>query len=100
MRIVRLAGNRGMNQPCVDLRTTLCYITPQNHGFAGLCLTNRATCHRVSAVDLTTLPKDWLPFFQNANDYSNEGIMHSYKPFFSVQVRLANSQEFVPSSLI
>merc|ERR1740138_425636 len=27
-------GNRGMNQPCVDLRTTRCYITPQNHGFA------------------------------------------------------------------
>lgn len=22
-------GNRGMNQPCIDLRTTKCYITPQ-----------------------------------------------------------------------
>lgn len=27
-------GNRGMNQPCIDLRTTKGYITPQNHGFA------------------------------------------------------------------
>jgi carbamoyl-phosphate synthase small subunit len=27
-------GNRGMNQPCIDLRTMRCYITPQNHGFA------------------------------------------------------------------
>lgn len=25
-------GNRGMNQPCIDMRTTKCYITPQNHG--------------------------------------------------------------------
>lgn len=24
-------GNRGVNQPCIDLRTTLCYITSQNH---------------------------------------------------------------------
>eukprot|EP00743_Colponemidia_sp_Colp-15_P006014 GILK01006463.1.p1 GENE.GILK01006463.1~~GILK01006463.1.p1 ORF type:complete len:1511 (+),score=315.38 GILK01006463.1:81-4535(+) len=63
-------GNRGMNQPCIDLRTTLCYITPQNHGFA---------------VDPDTLPNDWTPFFMNANDYSNEGLIHKTKPFFSVQ---------------
>lgn len=25
-------GNRGMNQPCIDMRTAKCYITPQNHG--------------------------------------------------------------------
>lgn len=59
-----------MNQPCIDLRTTLCYITPQNHGFA---------------VDTKTLPADWQPLFMNANDLTNEGIIHSYKPFFSVQ---------------
>eukprot|EP00467_Chlorarachnion_reptans_P021401 CAMPEP_0114505530 /NCGR_PEP_ID=MMETSP0109-20121206/10904_1 /TAXON_ID=29199 /ORGANISM="Chlorarachnion reptans, Strain CCCM449" /LENGTH=1462 /DNA_ID=CAMNT_0001683979 /DNA_START=76 /DNA_END=4464 /DNA_ORIENTATION=+ len=63
-------GNRGMNQPCIDLRTTLCYITPQNHGFA---------------VDTKSLPKDWRPFFVNANDNSNEGIIHTYKPISSVQ---------------
>lgn len=63
-------GNRGMNQPCIDMRTTLCYITPQNHGFA---------------VDSTTLPEGWKTFFLNANDHSNEGIIHESKPFFSVQ---------------
>eukprot|EP00754_Rhynchopus_humris_P032216 Rhum_TRINITY_DN15387_c0_g1::Rhum_TRINITY_DN15387_c0_g1_i4::g.154548::m.154548/K11541/URA2; carbamoyl-phosphate synthase / aspartate carbamoyltransferase len=63
-------GNRGMNQPVIDMRTTRCYITPQNHGYA---------------VDEKTLPSDWTPLFYNANDYSNEGICHISKPFFSVQ---------------
>lgn len=63
-------GNRGMNQPCVDLRTGRCYITPQNHGFA---------------VDSDTLPALWKPLFINANDQTNEGIVHTTKPFFSVQ---------------
>jgi carbamoyl-phosphate synthase small subunit len=63
-------GNRGMNQPCIDLRTGRCYITPQNHGFA---------------VDTETLPAEWKPLFINANDLSNEGIIHTTKPFFSVQ---------------
>ena len=63
-------GNRGMNQPCVDLRTGRCYITPQNHGFA---------------VDSKTLPPLWKPLFINANDNTNEGIVHTTKPFFSVQ---------------
>jgi carbamoylphosphate synthase large subunit/anthranilate/para-aminobenzoate synthase component II len=63
-------GNRGMNQPCVDLRTGRCYITPQNHGFA---------------VDSDSLPPLWKPLFINANDQTNEGIIHTTKPFFSVQ---------------
>jgi carbamoyl-phosphate synthase/aspartate carbamoyltransferase len=63
-------GNRGMNQPCVDMRTTKCYITAQNHGYA---------------VDSDGLPPDWKTFFLNANDFSNEGIIHVSKPFFSVQ---------------
>ena len=63
-------GNRGMNQPAIDLRTGRCYITPQNHGFA---------------VDSDSLPSDWKPLFINANDLSNEGIIHTSKPFFSVQ---------------
>jgi carbamoylphosphate synthase large subunit/anthranilate/para-aminobenzoate synthase component II len=63
-------GNRGMNQPCVDLRTGRCYITPQNHGFA---------------VDESSLPPLWKPLFINANDLTNEGIVHTTKPFFSVQ---------------
>uniref|UniRef100_A0A7S2ECQ3 Carbamoyl-phosphate synthase (glutamine-hydrolyzing) n=2 Tax=Trieres chinensis TaxID=1514140 RepID=A0A7S2ECQ3_TRICV len=63
-------GNRGMNQPAIDLRTGRCYITPQNHGFA---------------VDADSLPDGWKPLFLNANDLSNEGIIHTSKPFFSVQ---------------
>ena len=64
-------GNRGMNQPCIDLRTTKCYITSQNHGYA---------------VDSSSLPaKEWKTLFLNANDLSNEGIIHTSKPFFSVQ---------------
>ena len=63
-------GNRGMNQPCIDLRTTKCYITPQNHGFA---------------VDSDSLPTHWKSLFLNANDISNEGIIHTTKPFFSAQ---------------
>jgi carbamoyl-phosphate synthase small subunit len=63
-------GNRGMNQPCIDLRTSRCYITPQNHGYA---------------VDDSSLPEGWMPLFMNANDGSNEGIIHRSKPWFSVQ---------------
>lgn len=63
-------GNRGMNQPAIDLRTGRCYITPQNHGFA---------------VDSDSLPGSWKPLFINANDLTNEGIVHTEKPFFSVQ---------------
>ena len=36
-------------------------------------------------MDVKTLPSDWRPLFMNANDYSNEGIIHTYKPFFSAQ---------------
>lgn len=63
-------GNRGMNQPAIDLRTGRCYITPQNHGYA---------------VDADSLPEFWKPLFLNANDLTNEGIVHTNKPFFSVQ---------------
>jgi len=63
-------GNRGMNQPAIDLRTGRCYITPQNHGYA---------------VDASSLPEFWKPLFLNANDLTNEGIVHTNRPFFSVQ---------------
>lgn len=63
-------GNRGHNQPCTLEGTNRCYITSQNHGFA---------------VDASSLPKGWLPLFTNANDQSNEGIVHESLPFFSCQ---------------
>lgn len=36
-------------------------------------------------VNTDTLPEGWAPYFINANDESNEGIIHTSKPFFSVQ---------------
>ncbi|XP_063806908.1 multifunctional protein CAD [Pseudophryne corroboree] len=63
-------GNRGHNQPCIHDGTQRCFITSQNHGYA---------------VDPDTLPEGWSPLFTNANDRSNEGIVHDSKPFFSVQ---------------
>ncbi|XP_048748281.2 CAD protein-like isoform X2 [Ostrea edulis] len=63
-------GNRGHNLPCTYDDTIRCYITTQNHGFA---------------VDASTLPEGWSSLFTNANDKTNEGIVHDTKPFFSTQ---------------
>lgn len=51
-------GNRAHNIPALDLTTGRCHITSQNHGYA---------------VDASTLPDDWKPYFLNLNDQSNEG---------------------------
>jgi carbamoyl-phosphate synthase small subunit len=61
-------GHRSQNQPSLLVGTKRCYITTQNHGFA-----------------VGTLPADFVPWFVNANDGSNEGIKHISQPFFSVQ---------------
>lgn len=63
-------GHRSQNQPCIEVGTNRCYITPQNHGYA---------------VDTDTLPEDWREWFYNANDQTNEGIKHISKPFFGAQ---------------
>lgn len=63
-------GNRGHNIPCTSMVSGKCHITSQNHGYA---------------VDAATLPAGWQELFVNANDGSNEGIMHTDKPYFSVQ---------------
>ncbi len=63
-------GHRGQNQPVQASDTGKCYITSQNHGYA---------------VDNKTLPDDWLVWFTNLNDGTNEGIRHRQKPFFSTQ---------------
>lgn len=63
-------GHRSQNQPCINVRTQRCYITAQNHGYA---------------VANDTLPKDWQPWFINANDGTNEGIRHLTRPFMGVQ---------------
>ena len=63
-------GHRSQNQPCQEEGTKKCYITSQNHGYA---------------VDVRSLPDDWRPYFTNANDKTNEGIIHRRKPFMGVQ---------------
>jgi len=63
-------GHRGHNQPCIESSTGRCFITSQNHGFA---------------VEESSLPPGWHPWFRNANDGSNEGMRHRTKPFLSVQ---------------
>ncbi|KAF4467886.1 hypothetical protein FALBO_5232 [Fusarium albosuccineum] len=63
-------GNRGHNIPCTSMVTGKCHITSQNHGYA---------------VDAESLTGGWKELFVNANDGSNEGIMHAEKPYFSVQ---------------
>ncbi len=61
-------GHRGQNQPCVEQGTKRCYITTQNHGFA-----------------IGKIPSGFKPWFINANDKTNEGIIHKNLPFMSIQ---------------
>ena len=63
-------GHRAQNQPTIEAGTKRCYITTQNHGFA---------------VDEKKLPKGFKMWFYNANDNTNEGIIHEKLPFLSVQ---------------
>ena len=63
-------GHRSHNQPVRMVGSNKCFVTSQNHGYA---------------VDDSTLDKDWVPYFVNMNDGTNEGIRHRTKPFFSSQ---------------
>lgn len=63
-------GNRGHNLPCIHNGTDRCFMTSQNHGFA---------------VDVENISDEWEALFTNANDLTNEGIVHKVKPYFSVQ---------------
>lgn len=63
-------GHRSQNQPVKVINSNKCYVTSQNHGFA---------------VNSKTLPRGWRPWFENLNDYSNEGMRHEKLPFLSVQ---------------
>lgn len=65
-------GHRSQNQPCVMLEKGVsserCFITTQNHGFC-----------------VSKVPSGFYPWFVNANDGTNEGIIHKKYPFMSVQ---------------
>lgn len=70
-------GHRSQNQPAIlegppriagEAGTKRCYITTQNHGF-----------------EVYKIPSGFKKWFTNANDGSNEGIIHKNLPFMSVQ---------------
>lgn len=70
-------GHRAQNQPTIQVgnlpagrQAKRCFITTQNHGYA---------------VNENKLPPSFKPWFINANDNTNEGIIHETLPFFSVQ---------------
>lgn len=63
-------GHRSHNQPVIKVDSRKAYITSQNHGFA---------------IDNKTLIDSWKPLFVNLNDDTNEGMIHSAKPYFSTQ---------------
>ncbi|HEY4502857.1 MAG TPA: glutamine-hydrolyzing carbamoyl-phosphate synthase small subunit [Candidatus Paceibacterota bacterium] len=61
-------GHRSQNQPAVLKGTNKCYLTTQNHGFT-----------------VGKIPKGFKEWFYNANDNTNEGIIHETLPVMSVQ---------------
>ncbi len=61
-------GHRSQNQPCLMESSNRCFITTQNHGFA-----------------VSKIPQGFVPWFTNANDGTNEGIIHESLPFMSAQ---------------
>ncbi len=61
-------GHRGQNQPCILMGSKNCYITTQNHGFA-----------------VGEIPPGFREWFVNANDNTNEGIIHTKYPFMAAQ---------------
>lgn len=64
-------GHRGANQPVKNLETGRVYISSQNHGYA---------------VESDSIDKSKAKeYFVNANDGTNEGIVYSKTPTFSVQ---------------
>lgn len=63
-------GHRSHNQPVLEVGTNKAYLSSQNHGFA---------------VDNDSISGDWVAYFQNLNDGSNEGLKHKTKPIFTTQ---------------
>lgn len=61
-------GHRSQNQPCLMTNSKRCFITTQNHGF-----------------EVNKIPAGFKPWFINANDGSNEGIIHKSKPIMTAQ---------------
>ena len=62
--------HRSLNQPVFDVKTRKGFISGQNHSYE---------------VDKKSLPPGWEVWFENANDFSVEGLKHKTKPFISTQ---------------
>ena len=67
-------GHRGGNQPIEDIKTGVCGITSQNHGYE---------------VDKDSLPENASLRYINRNDGSCEGVDYLDMPVFSVQFQPA-----------
>jgi carbamoyl-phosphate synthase small subunit len=63
-------GHRAQNHPCLEVATSKCFLSSQNHGYA---------------VKSETLPTDWETTYIDLNDQSIQGIAHKTLPFFAVQ---------------
>jgi carbamoyl-phosphate synthase small subunit len=63
-------GHRSHNQPVIEVGTNKAYLSSQNHGYA---------------VDKESIQGEWEAYFQNLNDFSNEGLKHKTKPIFTTQ---------------
>ena len=63
-------GHRSQNQPVTDMTTRRAYLTSQNHGYA---------------VRSESLTGDFVEWFKNLNDGTNEGMAHKTLPIRSVQ---------------
>lgn len=66
-------GHRGINHPVINLSTTKCEVTSQNHGF-GVCEEDVEKCKDI--VEIT---------HRNLNDNTIEGLRRKDVPAFSVQ---------------
>lgn len=64
-------GHRGANQPVRYLQNGRTYISSQNHGYAVVS----------ESIDESIA----TPLFENVNDLTNEGLLYTGKPCFSVQ---------------
>ena len=76
-------GNRGHNIPCNLVGTNKCYITSQNHGYE--VVINKTNTYNHTSTTNNSNSSYWKELFVNSNDGSNEGLIHTTKPFFSVQ---------------
>jgi carbamoyl-phosphate synthase small subunit len=62
-------GHRGGNKTIINIDTSHCYITSQNHGF----------CVKDFEIG------GFKEFLKNIDDNTNEGLIHEEKPIFAVQ---------------